>query len=99
MTHRPRVVIGEGETDQAPMLHNGERVGDDSSPAVDIAWIPWRDRTLTALGTPNAMAVIVLSERGTMFDRGPCVYLKKMAGDGLITDLPDLDRPLGEITL
>jgi fructose-1,6-bisphosphatase II len=90
------VVIGEGEKDEAPMLHNGEEVGDGSEPAVDIAVDPLEGTRLCAFGMPNALAVIALSERGTMFDPGPCVYMEKMAGHEDIIDLLDLDRPLGE---
>jgi fructose-1,6-bisphosphatase II len=90
------VVIGEGEKDEAPMLHNGERVGDGSPPEVDIAVDPLEGTRLAAQGRPNALAVIALSERGTMFDPGPCVYMEKMAGAEQIVDLLDLDRPLGE---
>ena len=90
------VVIGEGEKDEAPMLHNGEQVGDGSQPEVDIAVDPLEGTRLAADGRPNALAVIALSERGTMFDPGPCVYMEKMAGDEHLADLLDLDRPLGE---
>ena len=90
------VVIGEGEKDEAPMLHNGEEVGDGSPPPVDIAVDPLEGTRLCAQGRPNSLAVIALSERGTMFDPGPCVYMEKMAGGPLIADLLDLDRPLGE---
>ncbi len=90
------VVIGEGEKDEAPMLHNGERVGDGSPPEVDIAVDPLEGTRLAADGRPNALAVIALSERGTMFDPGPCVYMEKMAGAEHLADLLDLDRPLGE---
>jgi fructose-1,6-bisphosphatase II len=90
------VVIGEGEKDEAPMLHNGERVGDGEGPAVDIAVDPLEGTRLAAQGRPNALAVIALSERGTMFDPGPCVYMEKMAGVEEIGDLLDLDRPLGD---
>ncbi len=90
------VVIGEGEKDEAPMLHNGERVGDGSQPEVDIAVDPLEGTRLCALGMPNALAVIALSDRGSMFDPGPCVYMEKMAGGGHIADLLDLDRPLGK---
>src|ERR687886_3018690 len=62
------VVIGEGEKDQAPMLHNGEEVGDGSDPQVDIAGDPLEGTRLCALGMPNAIAVIALAERGAMFD-------------------------------
>src|SRR5687768_6365424 len=90
------VVIGEGEKDEAPMLHNGERVGEGNGPAVDIAVDPLEGTRLAADGRPNALAVIALSERGSMFDPGPCVYMEKMAGGPEIADLLDLDRPLGE---
>ena len=62
------------------MLYNGERIGDGSPPQVDIAVDPLEGTTLCAKGQPNALAVIALSERGTMFDPGPCVYMEKMAG-------------------
>jgi fructose-1,6-bisphosphatase II len=90
------VVIGEGEKDEAPMLHNGEEVGDGSDPQVDIAVDPLEGTRLCALGMPNAIAVIALAERGSMFDPGPCVYMEKMAGVEEIADLLDLDRPLGK---
>jgi fructose-1,6-bisphosphatase II len=90
------VVIGEGEKDEAPMLHNGEQVGDGQPPEVDIAVDPLEGTRLAADGRPNALAVIALSERGTMFDPGPCVYMEKMAGAEHLADLLDLDRPLGE---
>ena len=73
------VVIGEGEKDEAPMLYNGERIGDGTPPAVDIAVDPIDGTTLTAKGRGNALAVIALSEQGTMFDPGPCVYMEKIA--------------------
>jgi fructose-1,6-bisphosphatase II len=90
------VVIGEGEKDEAPMLYNGEHIGDGSPPPVDIAVDPLEGTRLTALGMPSALAVIAMSERGTMFDPGPCVYMEKMAGGRHLADLLDLDRPLGE---
>ena len=90
------VVIGEGEKDEAPMLYNGEQIGDGSPPRVDIAVDPLEGTTLAAHGMPSALAVIALSARGTMFDPGPCVYMEKMAGAPEIADLLDLDRPLGE---
>jgi fructose-1,6-bisphosphatase II len=90
------VVIGEGEKDEAPMLYNGEQIGDGSPPEVDIAVDPLEGTELAANGMPAALAVIALSERGTMFNPGPCVYMEKMAGAPEIADLLDLDRPLGE---
>ncbi len=73
------VVIGEGEKDNAPMLYNGERIGDGSPPEVDIAVDPIDGTTPTALGRGGALSVIAVSERGTLFDPGPCVYMEKIA--------------------
>jgi fructose-1,6-bisphosphatase II len=73
------VVIGEGEKDEAPMLYNGERIGDGSPPETDIAVDPIDGTTLTAKGRGNAISVIAVSPRGTMFDPGPCVYMEKVA--------------------
>ena len=91
------VVIGEGEKDEAPMLYNGERIGDGSPPEVDIAVDPLEGTTLCARGMPSALSVIALSERGTMFDPGPCVYMEKIAGNSEIADVLSLDDPLGEV--
>ena len=90
------VVIGEGEKDEAPMLFNGEQIGDGTPPQVDIAVDPLEGTRLTALGMPSALAVIALAERGSMFDPGPCVYMEKIAGGPEIVDLLDLDRPLAD---
>jgi len=90
------VVIGEGEKDEAPMLYNGERIGDGSPPEVDIAVDPLEGTTLTAKGMPNALSVIALAPRGAMFDPGPCFYMEKIAGSAQIADLLDLERPLEE---
>jgi fructose-1,6-bisphosphatase II len=90
------VVIGEGEKDEAPMLYNGEHIGDGTPPQVDIAVDPLEGTTLAAHGMPSALAVIALSERGSMFDPGPCVYMEKIAGSPEVADLLDLDRPLPE---
>ena len=73
------VIIGEGEKDEAPMLFNGEVVGDLSGFECDIAVDPIDGTTLTALGRSNAIAVIAVSAKGTMFDPGPCVYMDKVA--------------------
>src|SRR5437870_1257855 len=73
------VVIGEGEKDEAPMLYNGEGIGDGSGPAVDVAVDPLEGTRLTALGQPNAIAVIALAERGSMFFPGAAVYMEKIA--------------------
>jgi fructose-1,6-bisphosphatase II len=73
------VVIGEGEKDHAPMLFNGEKVGDGHEPLVDVAVDPIDGTTLTSKGLDNALSVIAVSERGTMFDPGPSFYMQKIA--------------------
>jgi fructose-1,6-bisphosphatase II len=73
------VVIGEGEKDAAPMLYNGERVGDGTPPLVDVAVDPIDGTRLTAEGRANALSVIAVSERGSMFDPGPSFYMEKIA--------------------
>jgi fructose-1,6-bisphosphatase II len=90
------VVIGEGEKDEAPMLFNGERIGDGTPPEVDIAVDPLEGTELCANGMPNAIATIALAERGTMFDPGPCVYMLKAATSRDLAHLLDLERPLAE---
>jgi len=91
------VVIGEGEKDEAPMLYNGEPIGDGSPPEVDIAVDPLEGTRLIAHGQPAALAVIALAERGAMFDPGPCVYMEKIAGAPHIADLLTLEEPLGAV--
>ncbi len=91
-----RVVIGEGEKDEAPMLYNGERIGDGSPPEVDIAVDPLEGTDLAAKGFPNSLAVIAVADRGTMFDPGPFFYMEKMATSKELAHLLDLERPLGE---
>ena len=73
------VVIGEGEKDEAPMLFNGERVGEGGGPEVDVAVDPLEGTRLAALGQPNAIAVIAVSDRGSMFFPGAAVYMEKIA--------------------
>lgn len=73
------VIIGEGEKDDAPMLFNGERIGDGTPPEVDVAVDPIDGTTLTALGKTNALAVIAAADRGSMFDPGPSFYMRKIA--------------------
>jgi fructose-1,6-bisphosphatase II len=73
------VVIGEGEKDEAPMLYNGEEVGAGGGPQVDVAVDPLEGTRLTALGQPNAIAVIAVAERGSMFFPGAAVYMEKIA--------------------
>jgi fructose-1,6-bisphosphatase II len=85
------VVIGEGEKDEAPMLYNGERIGDGTPPEADIAVDPIDGTTLTAKGRGNALAVIAVSERGSMFDPGPCVYMEKIAVGPEAADVIDIN--------
>lgn len=73
------VVIGEGEKDEAPMLFNGEKVGNGNSPKTDVAVDPIDGTTLTAMGRGNAISVIAVAERGSMFNPGPCFYMDKIA--------------------
>jgi fructose-1,6-bisphosphatase II len=73
------VVIGEGEKDEAPMLYNGEEVGDGSGPHVDVAVDPLEGTRLCALGQPNSICVIAVADRGTMFFPGAAVYMDKIA--------------------
>ncbi|HVX17588.1 MAG TPA: class II fructose-bisphosphatase [Acidimicrobiales bacterium] len=84
------VVIGEGEKDEAPMLFNGEKIGDGTPPATDIAVDPIDGTTLTALGRSGAIAVIAVAERGTMFNPGPCVYMEKIAVGPEAADVIDI---------
>src|SRR3954447_14966954 len=90
------VVIGEGEKDEAPMLYNGEHIGDGSPPETDIAVDPLEGTTLAAEGSPRALAVMAMSERGSMFNPGPAVYMLKIATQPAFAHLLDIDRPLGE---
>jgi fructose-1,6-bisphosphatase II len=73
------VVIGEGEKDEAPMLYNGEEVGDGSGPIVDVAVDPIDGTALTAAGRTNALSVIAVGEQGSMYDPGPSFYMEKIA--------------------
>ncbi|MFN2472212.1 MAG: class II fructose-bisphosphatase [Gaiellaceae bacterium] len=90
------VVIGEGEKDEAPMLFNGEEVGSGNGPEVDVAVDPLEGTRLTALGQPNAIAVIALAERGTMFFPGAAVYMDKIACGADAAGVIDIDAPPAE---
>lgn len=90
------VVIGEGEKDEAPMLYAGEELGTGDDPQMDIAVDPVDGTTLTAKSLPNALAVIALSERGSMFDPGPCMYMEKLAVAGQFADVVDFEAPIEE---
>jgi fructose-1,6-bisphosphatase II len=85
------VVIGEGEKDEAPMLYNGEPVGAGSGPEVDVAVDPLEGTRLTALGQPNAIAVIAVAERGSMFYPGAAVYMEKIAAGADSVDVIDIN--------
>jgi fructose-1,6-bisphosphatase II len=87
------VVIGEGEKDQAPMLFNGEEVGNGEGPGVDVAVDPIDGTRLTSMGQPNALAVIALAERGTMFFPGAAVYMEKIASGPDAADAIDITAP------
>src|SRR5438445_4497779 len=85
------VVIGEGEKDEAPMLFNGEEVGDGTGPEVDVAVDPLEGTRLTALGQPNAIAVIAVAERGSMFFPGAAGYMEKIAAGADAVDAIDIN--------
>jgi fructose-1,6-bisphosphatase II len=84
------VVIGEGEKDEAPMLYNGEHVGEGRGSAVDVAVDPLEGTRLTAFGQPNAIAVIAVAERGSMFFPGAAVYMEKIAAGANAVDAVDI---------
>jgi fructose-1,6-bisphosphatase II len=90
------VVIGEGEKDEAPMLFNGEEIGNGQGPGVDVAVDPLEGTRLTALGMPNAIAVIAVAERGTMFFPGAAVYMDKIAVGPEAAGAIDIDAPPAE---
>jgi fructose-1,6-bisphosphatase II len=88
------IVIGEGEKDEAPMLHNGESVGTGNGPAMDVAVDPVDGTTLTSEGMPGAVAVIALSEKGTMYAPGSLVYMDKIAVGPAAAGSVDLEAPV-----
>jgi len=90
------IVIGEGEKDHAPMLFNGEQVGDGNGPSVDVAVDPIDGTTLTAKGMNNAISVIALAERGTMFDPTTVFYMKKLVVGPEAADVVDITAPVKE---
>ena len=90
------VVIGEGEKDAAPMLFNGERVGDGTGPQCDVAVDPIDGTTLTAKGMNNAIAVIALAERGAMYDPSAVFYMNKLVTGPEAADVVDITAPTGE---
>src|SRR3712207_5381740 len=88
------VVIGEGEKDEAPMLFNGEEVGNGDGPDCDVAVDPVDGTTLMAKGMPNALAVLAVSERGTMLDPSAVFYMEKLAVGPDCADVVDIERPV-----
>ena len=88
------VVIGEGEKDEAPMLANGERVGNGNPPAVDVAVDPVDGTRLTAEGMPGALAVLALAGRGTMYAPGRLVYMDKIAVGEQAAGVIELEAPV-----
>ncbi len=88
------IVIGEGEKDEAPMLHNGERVGTGRGMAVDVAVDPVDGTTLTSEGMPGAVAVIAVAERGSMYAPGSLVYMDKIAVGPAAAGMIDLEAPV-----
>ena len=90
------VVIGEGEKDEAPMLYNGERIGDGSEPEVDIAVDPIDGTTLLSKGLPGAIAVIAMANRGAMHVAKEVFYMDKIAVGPAARDVIDIDAPVAE---
>ena len=90
------VVIGEGEKDEAPMLYNGEAIGNGEGPEVDVAVDPLEGTRLTANGAPNAIAVIALADKGTMFFPGAAVYMDKIVVGPAAAEVIDIDAPPAE---
>lgn len=90
------VVIGEGEKDEAPMLFNGEQVGDGTGPDVDVAVDPIDGTTLTAKGMPNAVSVLAVSERGAMYDPSAVFYMDKLVTGPEAADVVDIRLPVAE---
>ncbi|MCC3291989.1 MULTISPECIES: class II fructose-bisphosphatase [unclassified Arthrobacter] len=88
------VVIGEGEKDEAPMLYNGEYVGDGTGALCDVAVDPIDGTRLTALGINNALAVLAVAERGTMFDPSAVFYMEKLVTGPEAADMVDLRLPV-----
>ncbi|MCX6465049.1 MAG: class II fructose-bisphosphatase, partial [Pseudonocardiales bacterium] len=90
------VVIGEGEKDEAPMLFNGEEVGNGEGPWCDVAVDPIDGTTLMAKGMPNSVAVLAVAERGAMFDPSAVFYMEKLAVGPEAADVIDLTAPVAE---
>ncbi|WP_243363621.1 class II fructose-bisphosphatase [Fundidesulfovibrio terrae] len=90
------IVIGEGEKDEAPMLFNGEDVGSGTGPAMDVAVDPVEGTRLLAYGRPNAISVVGVAPKGSMFDPGPSFYMQKLVVPSQARDAVDLDAPVAD---
>lgn len=90
------VVIGEGEKDDAPMLYNGERVGDGTGPECDVAVDPIDGTTLTAKGMTNAVSVLAVAPRGSMYDPSAVFYMEKLVAGPECADVVDIRKPVAE---
>jgi fructose-1,6-bisphosphatase II len=90
------VVIGEGEKDRAPMLFNGEQVGDGTGPACDVAVDPIDGTRLTANGMPDAIAVLAVSARGSMYDPSAVFYMSKLVTGPAAADVVDIEAPAAD---
>ncbi len=87
------VVIGEGEKDEAPMLYNGERIGDGTGAECDVAVDPVDGTTLTAKGMPNAVSVLAVADRGTMYDPSAVFYMDKLVAGPEAAEFVDIMAP------
>lgn len=90
------IVIGEGEKDEAPMLFNGEDVGSGTGPAMDVAVDPVEGTRLLAYGRPNAISVVGVAPKSSMFDPGPSFYMQKLVVPSQARDAVDLDAPVAD---
>jgi len=89
-----KVIIGEGEKDNAPMLFNGEKVGKGCGPSLDVAVDPVEGTNLLAYGRPNAISVVGVAQSGSMFNPGPSYYMQKLVVPREARDVVDLDAPV-----
>jgi fructose-1,6-bisphosphatase II len=90
------IIIGEGEKDKAPMLYNGEHVGSQKGPAVDVAVDPVEGTNLLAFGRPNAISVVGVAPAGTMYNPGPSYYMKKLVVPAEAKHTADIEAPVEE---
>ena len=89
-----KVIIGEGEKDEAPMLYNGEKLGTGKGPEVDVAVDPVEGTNLLAFGRPNAISVVGVAPSGAMYDPGPSYYMKKLVVPAEARDAVDINAPV-----